>query len=262
MQNLNLKKLLLATVVSLPPSMAAHEAAAHNVWCHCPKRTADATLQFFYKAGEVYQEITNIMQTWHMANTPLEWGVIAEFEYILHGKPLKPDNFKETLVGLELLKLKLNALGIQLREQRALSESAEVVPEFDAAVTEILKQQKGIPRLSLQGVRYSEVAGSPVSYKSMIGISGIVDAQIEDLGILLQVLDEVIAGLRDAIPLAEKGQFARVMLSGRNAFGEKMPQFTDMMYAYERLYVVSCMSTIAATMQIYPKGFEWVQRGR
>jgi hypothetical protein len=49
------------------------------------------------------------------------------------------------------------------------------------------------------------------------------------------------------------------MLSGRNAFGDKMPQFTDMISGYDRLYVQTCMATIAATMQVYPKGFEWLK---
>ena len=29
---------------------------------------------------------------------------------------------------------------------------------------------------------------------------------------------------------------------------------------YDRFYVQSCMTTIAATMQIYPKGFEWLKK--
>jgi hypothetical protein len=62
--------------------------------------------------------------------------------------------------------------------------------------------------------------------------------------------------------LAEKGEFAQVMLSGRNAFGDKMPQFTDMISAFERLYTRTCMATIATTMQIYPKGFEWLAGGK
>jgi hypothetical protein len=80
------------------------------------------------------------------------------------------------------------------------------------------------------------------------------------LKLLRGKLDEVITAARDAIPLAEKGQFAQVMLSGRNGFGDKMPQFTDWFSAYDRFYVQSCMTTIAATMQIYPKGFEWLKK--
>lgn len=40
--------------------------------------------------------------------------------------------------------------------------------------------------------------------------------------------------------------------------GDKMPQFTDMMSAFERFYVRTCMATITTTMQVYPRGFEWL----
>ena len=71
-------------------------------------------------------------------------------------------------------------------------------------------------------------------------------------------LDEVIVAMQDAMPLTERGQFASVMLSGRNAFGEKMPQFTNMFSAYQRLYVTTVLATISTTMQVYPNGYEWL----
>jgi hypothetical protein len=107
-------------------------------------------------------------------------------------------------------------------------------------------------------VRYADTGGKEAKPQPIVGITGVVDAQLADLKILRGVLDEVIGGLRDALPLAEKGEIARVMLSGRNAFGDKMPQLTDMVSGFDRLYVQTCMVTIAATMQVYPKGFEWL----
>ena len=108
-------------------------------------------------------------------------------------------------------------------------------------------------------MRYAEIAGIPQNSGIIDGIGGIIRAQRDDLKILKSKMDEVLAGLRDAIPLAEKAEFAAVMLSGRNSFGDKMPQFTDMISAFDRLYVRTCTSTIAATMQVYPRGFEWVR---
>jgi hypothetical protein len=241
--------------------ISQQEAGAHNVWCHCNKTTPEATLNFFHKAGEVYEAISDVMRVWQSANAPLESGVLAEFEHAVHNTPLEPYHFNETLLALQLLKSKLTVLDIRLHELKVLSDDGKTVPEFDEAITRILREQKGIGRLSTQGVRYADVAGLQPNSQPMIGLSGIIAAQIDDLAILSHTLDEVIAGLRDAIPLTERGEFARVMLSGRNAFGDKMPQFTDMMYGYERLYVQTCMSTIAATMQVYPKGFEWLQAG-
>lgn len=109
-------------------------------------------------------------------------------------------------------------------------------------------------------MRYADLAGKEARPQPIVGIVGVVDAQLADLAILRGVLSQVVSGLRDAMPLAEKGEFARVMLSGRNAFGDKMPQLTDMVSAFDRLYVQTCMATISATMQVYPKGFEWLAK--
>ncbi len=246
---------LLATIiVLLLPSIVS----AHNVWCHCAKKDAEAALEFIHKAGEVYTALADAMLVWDGANRPLEAGVLAEMEHIVHGTPMRPYNFKETLISLQLLREKLAVLDLRLRELRVLADDGDTLPEFEKTITAILNEQQ-VLRLSLQGVRYADFAGKKNQSQPIIGLVGIVDAQIMDLGILRQVLEEVIEGTRNAIPLAEKGEFARVMLSGRNEFGDKMPQFTDMIYTYQKLYAQTCMSSIAATMQTYPKGFTWLE---
>lgn len=244
---------LLFFTVSVPSS-------AHNVWCHCPKTNKQTTLKFFYKAGEVYEALSDVMLTWHTANSPLEKGVLAEFEKAVTGSELRPYHYQETYHALHSLKLKIQVLQIKLTELRTIAADGETTPAFDTALTKILSSSRNIGRLSTTGVRYADTGGKdeepPVP---MIGIVGIIEAQLADLKILRATLDQVIDGLRDALPLAEKGEFAKVMLSGRNAFGDKMPQFTDMISGYERMYVQTCMATIAATMQVYPKGFEWLK---
>jgi len=232
------------------------------VWCHCPKGNKETTLKFFYRAGEVYEALSDVMLTWHTANSPLEKGVLAEFEKAVQGTSLKPYHYQETYYALNSLKLKLDVLQIKLTELRAIAADGDTTPEFDAALTKILSASKNIGRLSTTGVRYADIGGKggkEAQQTSMVGIVGILDAQLADLKILRPVLDQVVDGLRDALPLAEKGEFAKVMLSGRNAFADKMPQFTDMISGYERMYVQTCMATIAATMQVYPKGFEWLK---
>jgi len=244
---------LLLLFVTVPSS------TAHNVWCHCPKKNKETTLKFFYKAGEVYEALSDAMLTWHSANSPLEKGVLAEFDNSVKGTDLKPYHYQETYHALNSLKVKLHVLQIKLTELRAIAADGDTTPDFDTALTKIISSSKNIGRLSTSGVRYADIGGKDAQQGSMVGIVGILDAQLTDLKILLSVLDQVVDGLRDALPLAEKGEFAKVMLSGRNAFGDKMPQFTDMISGYERMYVQTCMSTIAATMQVYPKGFEWLR---
>lgn len=137
-----------------------------------------------------------------------------------------------------------------------------MTPGFDDAVAKLLRESKDLRRVADVGLRYGDVGGLKATRSTPTNVLDIYRAQREDLAILRKLLPEVIAGLRDAIPLAEKGEFARVMLSGRNAFGDKMPQFTDLFSTYDRFYVESCMATIAATMQIYPAGFEWLKKSR
>lgn len=245
---------LVATVlIWLAPS----SAPAHNVWCHCAKNNAKAALSFIHKAGDVYTSLADAMLVWDGANRPLETGVLAELEHVVNGTPLQPYHFKTTLVSLQLLREKFHLLDIRLKELRVIADDGDTLPEFEKSITAILREQR-VLRLSLEGVRYADIAGKENKSKPIIGLLGIIDAQIEDLSILMKVLDEVIVGMRNAIPLAERGEFARVMLSGRNEFSDKMPQFTDMIYTYQKLYVQTCMSTIAATMQTYPKGFTWL----
>jgi hypothetical protein len=248
--------LILAAVVLLLQA----PLTAHNVWCHCPKKDAQKTLDFFYKAGEVYEALSDAMLTWHSANSPLEKGVLAEFERAIKKTPLKPYHYQETLHALNALTIKTEVLQIKLSELRVLAADGTTTPEFDTALTKILAESRNIGRLSMTGVRYSDLAGRESKPQPIVGIVGVVDAQLADLKILRGVLNQVVSGLRDALPLAEKGEFARVMLSGRNAFGDKMPQLTDMVSGFDRLYVQTCMATISATMQTYPKGFEWLTR--
>lgn len=251
--------LSMIIVVGLLFFTAVVPSNAHNVWCHCPKTNKEATLKFFYKAGEVYEALSGVILTWHTANGPLEKGVLAEFEKAIRGTSLKPYHYRETYHALNLLKLKLDVLQIKLSELKVIAEDGETTPAFETALNRILHNSKNIGRLSTTGVRYADIGGKDAQESPIVGVAGILDAQITDLKILRSVLDQVVDGLRDALPLAEKGEFAKVMLSGRNAFGDKMPQFTDMISGYERMYVQTCMATIAATMQVYPKGFEWLK---
>ncbi|MBG6173081.1 hypothetical protein IWQ55_001347 [Labrenzia sp. EL_208] len=251
----SLRKLVLALALLF---VFSGPTFAHNVWCHCAKRDAQSALDFIHKAGEVYVALADAMAVWDGANRPLETGVLAEMEHIVNGTPIEPGRFVETLVSFQLLREKLAVLQLKLEEQRKLADDGDTLPEFDMEITRILQEQP-VLRLSREGVRYADIAGEKKQSMPIVGLVGVIDAQIADLVILREVLEEVIDGTRNAIPLAEKAEFARVMLSGRNEFGDKVPQFTDMIYTFQKLYVQTCMASIAATMQTYPKGFTWLE---
>lgn len=239
-------------------------ANAHNVWCHCNFKDPKDTLAFFHLAGDVYTNHANAVRMWHDSNVPLENGVLAEFEAKLDSsKPLRPDLFRENLQKLEHLNGQLGELESRLVKVISFLQTKTASPGFNESLSKVLLSTNDLVRLSNVGSRYSEVGGKQKRKGGTSNIRSVLDiyvAQKEDLTMLRNKLEEVIAGARDAIPLAEKGEFAQVMLSGRNAFGDKMPQFTDWFSSYDRFYVQSCMATISVTMQIYPKGFEWLRK--
>ena len=237
---------------------------AHNVWCHCTFRSPKDTLDFFHLSGDVYTSHASAVRVWHESNVPLENGVLAEFEAKLDpAKARKPELFRENMQKLQQLDSQLGDLDGRLGKVIDFLRSKKASPGFNDALAKVTNSTKDIRRLSAVGTRYAEVGGKTklaTSAPKLDSVLAIYVAQREDLGMLRKKLREVIDGARDAIPLAEKGEFAQVMLSGRNAFGDKMPQFTDWFSAYDRFYVQSCMATIAVTMQIYPKGFEWLKK--
>jgi hypothetical protein len=197
-----------------------------------------------------------VIATYYKGNSYLEEGIVAELE----GKK-NPLLFRAALASYESSALQMEVLDQKLGELIAIDKSGEQVKAFVDALNKILSQARPFERLAVTGVRYANAGGLKEESKPTLHTStDILVAQRDDLKILQRALAEAIAGLRDALPLAEKGQFVPVMLSGRNAFADKMPKFTDMISAYERFNIRSCMATIDATMQIYPSGLEWLQQ--
>jgi hypothetical protein len=129
-------------------------------------------------------------------------------------------------------------------------------------IRRLLAEERALPRLTARGARYSDAAGvGSETVPPVTSIGEILAALRTDLKLLNNVLDEAMAGLRNALPLADKGEFTGVMLSGRQAFGDKMPQFTQMFAAYENFYTRTVGVTVTATMQLSPKGYEWLRGG-
>lgn len=234
---------------------------AHNVWCHgsCDQDPL-RTVEFYRTAGDVYLTLEKVKRAWSDANVHLEHGVIAEFEYKLDPQSqLKAHEFTYALEGYLHLSTILSELDDAIERLQAVDKKCAKVKKYEAALGRILADGRQLPRLTKVGVRYADAAGLPDEAVSRIeGTTTILAAWRSDLSVLRNTLDEVTDGLRNAIPLAERGQFAEVMLSGRNAFGDKMPQFTDMFSSFERLYVMTVTSTIQATMEVYPTGYGWL----
>ena len=241
------------------------EIKAHNVWAHNAFADPCATLAFYTQAGEVYVHLEEMKTVYRDANTNLEYGVIAEFRTKLiknKQEKLKAHMLSNTLDGYTKLRKLMDKFDEAVQKLEKINNENKRVEEWDNTLKEILvNDAKSFERINYIGKRYADIGGLKTKKDIQItNINGILNMWRTDLKILKNTLDQVIHGLRNAIPLAEKGDFASVMLSGRNAFGDKNPQFTDMFSAYQRMYVSTVLSTIAATMQSYPAGYEWLTK--
>ena len=205
-----------------------------------------------------------MIQVWHKANSQLEKGILAEFQSKLDARVgIQSQAFQSALALLRQLENVMGRYSNEVQILQKLNAACKKQASLVAALSKVLHEARPLIRLSTRGVRYSDTGGLTTKKSPPIrNQADILNAWQTDLGILTKVLREVIVDLRDAIPLAERGNFASMMLSGRRGFADKMPQFTDMFSAYERLYVRTVMATIAATMQVYPKGYEWLTAPR
>lgn len=162
----------------------------------------------------------------------------------------------------------MDTLDTKLQELMAIHAAGKQVPEFDAAVVKILKEQPAIERVSLHGKRYSTISGGKPEPLASPGrdLAEVMKNQRQDLAVVRKQLKETIEAFRAVLPVADKGEFAALMLSGRAGFADRIQESVDMLGVFQQSYIRACMTTIAATMQIYPAGLKWLkdstQQGR
>ncbi|WP_306051820.1 hypothetical protein [Oceaniradius stylonematis] len=249
-----------STVLLLGLAATPEYASAHQVWCHSGCQDTLRTVEFFHKSKDVYVALTKVERIWQEASYSLENGILAEFDSkVDSSKSLRIDEYQIALNGYIEMGSAMDELAKAISVLQEVDANCEKVEEFALALERNLSEADNFPRVGTAGVRYSDAAGlAEEGISSMSSITDILGAWQSDLKVMSETLDEVIVAMQDAMPLTERGQFAAVMLSGRNAFGEKMPQFTNMFSAYQRLYVTTVLATIATTMQVYPNGYEWL----
>lgn len=151
---------------------------------------------------------------------------------------------------------------IQIEAEEIAGKKGISVKAFDDALENILAEFGPLEIPGRKGARYALTAGGEkIKHRpDLKTISDILSLQIKSMHVLKRKSEVAIDAMRSAIPLAEKEKFVPVMLSGRNAFGDIMPQFVDLFSAFDRLYVKTCLATISATMQVYPEGWEWLSK--
>ncbi len=192
------------------------------------------------------------------ADDLLERGVLAD----MSGKP-QPALFRQALARFKECSAAMALLDRKMGELIAIHEKGKPVPEFGETLRKILEQGGPVPRVSLTGVRYANVARDqqqpPKDFPK--DLASIMAAQRSDLQILKKQLDGMIAAFTDVMPLGEKGEFSAALLSGRHGFADKVQQSVYLTGVFVQFYVSTCMATIDATMQVYPKGLEWLKGG-
>jgi hypothetical protein len=182
---------------------------------------------------------------------------MAEFD----GKP-DAEKFKQALKHFEECSALMVQLDTRFGELIAIHRKGKLSANFAKSLERILKESDFQERPSLEKLRYSNVAkdAQPKTQPKLRDLLDIMESQRSALHLVKQQLDDMVGAMRNVIPLAEKGEFAAMMLSGRHGFSDKVQQSVNLIGVYSQFYTRPCMATIDATMQSYPSGLEWLKQ--
>ena len=186
----------------------------------------------------------------------LEKGVMAE----LRGQP-KPAMFREALEQFQSSARGMATLDKEIAALQEVHQRGKEDPTFVESLARILRDAPALERVSLSGRRYSNVAkqAAELPRAKPASLADIMQQQREDLAIVRKQMEETIVAFKAVLPLAERGEFAALILSGRQGFSDKIQQSVDLIGTFGRSYTRGCSATIDATMQIYPKGLGWLR---
>ena len=81
-----------------------------------------------------------------------------------------------------------------------------------------------------------------------------------DLKVLQEETDRTIEAFGMVLPMAKRGGFASIVLSGRAPLPERVMHSVDQTMVFVQFHNRACMAAIAADMQVYPKGLEWIPK--
>ena len=158
----------------------------------------------------------------------------------------------------------MDKLNDQIGKMIRIEESNKALPEHDIALGRILKNHPPIERVSLTQSRYANVsaaAGVAMNYGPIgSNFRELLGNLQTDLKILQGVTDQAIDSFNAMLPNARTGGFASIVLSGRAPMPERIMHSADQLMVYLQFHNRACMTAIAADMQVYPKGLEWLPK--
>jgi hypothetical protein len=145
-----------------------------------------------------------------------------------------------------------------------IERNNRALPEHDAALERILRSYPPIERVSLTNSRFANIgAGTGVAINyGPIGANfmQLLENLQSDLKILQVETDRTIEAFANVLPMARQGGFAAIVLSGRAPLPERVMHSVDQTMVYVQFHNRACMAAIAADMQVYPKGLEWIPK--
>lgn len=195
------------------------------------------------------------LPTHYRSGDELERGVLSE----LKGKA-NEKSFRASLRWYEKTLIEADQVALRLDELLALAKNSKQNPEFEAALSKILIDHPEVERVSLKGSRYSNLGEGRIvgRHTGPIGkdLVGVLEGLRIDLDLVRENLRATIREFKNVLPTARSGGMAALILSGRASFPELVMQGEDIMSIFVRYYGQACMTTIAATMLVYPKGLE------
>lgn len=236
------------------------EALAHANACHRGYIDKHDTIEFYeksFKASEILH--LQVLRERVAADNFLELGVLADIE----GKPAE-EYLNKALASLRSSRKHMDTLYDQLGALREHDKTHKPLPEHIRALDKILKNHPPIERVSLTNSRFANVSqaqGIAINFGPVgSNFDELLGNLQSDLKILEIETDGVIEAFVSVMPLAKNGGFAAMVLSGRAPLPERIMHTVDQTMVYVQSFNRACMTSIAADMQVYPKGFEWLPK--
>lgn len=189
----------------------------------------------------------------------LEMGVLAD----IRGEPAA-ETLEKALAELQKARREMDRFYAAVGDMREIEQNNKALPEHTAALGRILRNHPPVERVSLTNSRFgnvSQAAGVSVNYGPLGSDFDDMLANIQaDTKVLAKLHDQAIEAFKAILPAAKDGGFAAIVLSGRAPFPEKIMHSVDQMLVFTQFVDRACMTSIAADMQVYPKGLEWLPK--
>jgi hypothetical protein len=189
----------------------------------------------------------------------LEQGVLAD----LKGQDAGPI-LDRSLQRLRDSREEMDRANQQIGQLIEIERTNQALPEHNAALERILRNYPPIERVSLTNSRFANIgagAGIAINYGPIgANFMQLLENLQSDLHILEIETDRTIEAFNNVLPMARKGGFASIVLSGRAPMPERVMHSVDQTMVYVQFHNRACMAAIAADMQVYPKGLEWIPK--